>query len=145
MFERLERQVLMEEIHEQKINIEAQNFDSIVAVLDFYGGKYYWDPAWHSPTPFFANALDYPHSLARQIFSEPPVSASCSAVRGHRPRPSLCDAWLSNAFKSGRHLSLVAKDRNYDRIDPSENILSQVSTHNVYPWNCRYCDAASFQ
>lgn len=30
---------------------------------------------------------------------------------------TLYNIWLSNVFKSGKHLSLVTKDRNYNRID----------------------------
>lgn len=100
------------------INIEAQNSVPVTAVLDFYGGKYYSDPSWHSPTPFFANAPDYPDSLTQEAFSGPQISAAVPSVGGSEISPR--DAWLSNAFKSGQHLSLVTKDGNYDRIDPSK-------------------------
>ncbi|THC97861.1 hypothetical protein EYZ11_002661 [Aspergillus tanneri] len=87
----------------------------ISAVLDFYGGKYYTDPSWHSPTPFFANSPDYPASLADQVFSGPQVSAATPWL-GQGDIPPR-DAWLSNGFKSGKHLSLVTKDGDYTRID----------------------------
>lgn len=87
-------------------------------MLDFYGGKYYSDPVWHSPTPFFADAPQYPESLTQQVFSGPQISAAVPSVETGNVSPR--DAWLSNAFKSGQHLSLVTKDGDYDRIDPSK-------------------------
>lgn len=68
------------------------------AVLDFYGGKYYADPTWHTPSPFFASALDYPESLAEKIFEGPQVSAAIPSAGADEV--SARDAWLSNAFKS---------------------------------------------
>jgi pimeloyl-ACP methyl ester carboxylesterase len=93
------------------------------AVLDFYGGKYYADPTWHTPSPFFASALDYPESLAEKIFEGPQVSAAIPSAGADEV--SARDAWLSNAFKSGKHLSLIAKGVNYELIDGSNGFSSK--------------------
>jgi len=76
------------------------------------------DPVWHSPTPFFADMPDYPHSLANQVFLGPQLSAATPSA--DTEETTARDAWLSNAFKSGKHLSLVTKDGKFDRIDGSK-------------------------
>lgn len=93
------------------------------AVLDFYGGKYFDDSIWQSPSPCFASAPDYPVSFAEKIFEGPQISATVSAAGTEKASPR--DAWLSNAFKSGKHLSLVADGADHKLIDGSNAFSSK--------------------
>ncbi|KAH8696123.1 Alpha/Beta hydrolase protein [Talaromyces proteolyticus] len=98
--------------------LQAGSSTSVIATLDFYGGKYFRDSCWHEPSQsaLFLSAPYYPESLTEQIYSGPQISTA-TPVFGTPDLPPR-DAWLSNAFKSGRHLELVVKDGDFDRVDP---------------------------
>jgi acetyl esterase/lipase len=71
----------------------------------------------------FKNAPYYPESLTDLVYSGPQVSAATPVLDTAEVPPR--DAWLSNAFKSGKHLQLVTKDGDFERIDPSKHFSAQ--------------------
>ncbi|CEL11393.1 hypothetical protein ASPCAL14495 [Aspergillus calidoustus] len=103
----------------------AQNTQSPVAILDFYGAKYLSDDVWHRPNPKMPR-LNFPKELLDQIWLEvPPPSTSILAQsdlpgQGTGPdfrRPRI--AWLASALANGTLLQHIIRPGDYTRLDPS--------------------------
>jgi acetyl esterase/lipase len=118
-----------------------------VAILDFYGPKFFLDSFWSSPLPALAQIPDFDESFVNQIFNEPLLTSTATSLEkasaastgdGHSapsstgsqkprrepgmPKPDLSiprNAWLFSALKHGTHLGKIVQDGNFDRVDPA--------------------------
>ncbi|KAL1961767.1 hypothetical protein VTN77DRAFT_1054 [Rasamsonia byssochlamydoides] len=101
----------------------------ITAVLDFYGGKYYSDPSWHSPNPLYVNAPqtwpdDDDDEYINRIYDGPQVSSADHYLGKETPPPTR-DAWLTAQLKRGTWLAQVVKDGDFDRVDAAKGFRAE--------------------
>jgi hypothetical protein len=108
--------------------IQATNPEPPLAILDFYGAKYFSDDFsdnfWFSLNPAIPQG-DFPEQLIDKIWSEvpPPTSAMLrhSEIAGRRTGTSASqprNAYLFSGCANGTLLRLNTKDGKYERIDP---------------------------
>lgn len=107
---------------------QATNPEPPLAILDFYGAKYFSDDFsdnfWFSPNPALPKP-DFPEQLIHKIWSEipPPTSAMLrhSEIAGPRTGTSASqprNAYLFSGVANGTLLRTNTKDGKYKRIDP---------------------------
>jgi pimeloyl-ACP methyl ester carboxylesterase len=118
------------------IHIQAAEEEPPVALLDFYGPKYFDDEFWRAPLPMLSQLPDFPEPFLLGIFQGPiptytelslekVAEESSKAAHGKPsrgiPKPDLSvprNAWLFAHLKKGTHLQNIVQDGNYDRVDP---------------------------
>jgi pimeloyl-ACP methyl ester carboxylesterase len=118
------------------IYVQAAEEEPPVALLDFYGPKYFDDEFWRSPLPMLSQLPDFPEPFLLSIFQGPLPTytnlslekvgeGSSKAADGKSsrgiPKPDLSvprNAWLFTHLKRGTHLQNIVQDGKYDRVDP---------------------------
>ncbi|KAH6981585.1 Alpha/Beta hydrolase protein [Ilyonectria sp. MPI-CAGE-AT-0026] len=103
------------------------------AILDFYGVKYTSDEFWHTPLPLLAGLPPFEQSFLQKIHEGPVLTTTVTSLeratasssktkkRG-LPAPDLSfprNAWLFTALKNGTHMKAIAKDDNFEGVDPT--------------------------
>ena len=99
-----------------------------LAILDFYGPKFFSSDFWSSPLPALAHFPHFGETFISQIHNENPPNFTAMSLKRSSPdgeMPSLDfsqarNAWLFTALKHGYHLQSVVRDGLYDRVDPSK-------------------------
>lgn len=108
--------------------------DPPVAILDFYGPKYFRDEFWSSSLSALSKLPEFETTFTNKIFDEEILTSTTAALeRSNKPvldevkpkkgmpPPDLSqprNAWLFGALKDGTHLAKIVQDDDYDRIDP---------------------------
>ncbi|KAF2024982.1 alpha beta-hydrolase, partial [Setomelanomma holmii] len=89
-----------------------------VAIVDFYGGKYYTDEQWSKPLPAFAQMPDLSQDFTAKVFDGP--GTITSAPMFVASKPNLSDprcAWYIQQIKNGTSMSSIVPDGDYARVD----------------------------
>lgn len=98
---------------------------SPLAIVDFYGCKYFSEPSWTKPLPAFAQIPDQPEKFTSSIFSGPQALTSQPMfVAG---KPNLADtrcAWYIQQIKQGTSLFSIVPDGDYVRVDAASQFSS---------------------
>ncbi|KAF2963901.1 hypothetical protein GQX73_g9663 [Xylaria multiplex] len=92
-----------------------------LAILDFYGMKYFQDSFYHEPLPVFSELPPFDKSLTDQVFKDIPPPTNGPSPIGMNGTPDFGNprvAWMINALAQGTHMKAVIGDNNYDRVDP---------------------------
>jgi len=99
-----------------------------LAIVDFYGPKYFQDPFWSLPLTALSKIPDFDDAFLNKVFDEPLRTSTASslerataAARKGPPKPDLTvprNAWLFSILKKGTYLRQMVPDGNLDRVDP---------------------------
>jgi len=96
-----------------------------VAIVDFYGCKCFFDPAWSKPLPAFAQVPDQLEDFISSVSSGP--QALTSQPMFIDGKPNLSDprcAWYIQQIKQGTSLSSIVPDDDYGRVDAASQFSS---------------------
>lgn len=99
-----------------------------LAILDFYGPKFFSSDFWSSPLPALSNFPHFDETFVSQIYNDTPPSFTATSLERSSPDGGMPpydfsqfrNAWLFTALKHGYHLQSVVRDGLYDRVDPSK-------------------------
>jgi pimeloyl-ACP methyl ester carboxylesterase len=96
-----------------------------LAIVDFYGCKYFSDPSWSKPHPAFAQIPDQSEEFTSSVFSgSQALTSQPMFIEG---KPNLSDArcaWYIQQIKQGTSLSSIVPDGDYGRIDAASQFSS---------------------